>query len=192
MKDLYLIGGGGHCVSCIDVIESEGKYKIKGIFDRIERIGEKIFGYPIVGSDQDLKSFINPQVSFLVTVGQIKSADARIRIFQNLVDLKADIATVVSPRAYVSKYARLGRGTIVLHDSLVNSNVKVGDNCILNSKSLIEHDSIIEDHTHISTAAVINGGCKVEAGSFIGSNSVLKEGLVVKAKSVLRAGEFHR
>jgi sugar O-acyltransferase (sialic acid O-acetyltransferase NeuD family) len=192
VKDLYLIGGGGHCVSCIDVIESEGKYKIKGIFDRPERVGEKILGYSILGSDQDLKSYVNPKASFLITVGQIKSSEPRMRIFQNLVDLNAEFATIISPRAYVSKHASLGRGTIVLHDSLVNANVKVGENCILNSKSLIEHDSIIEDHTHISTAAVVNGGCRVEKGSFVGSNSVLKEGLVVKALSVLKAGEFHR
>jgi hypothetical protein len=31
MRDLILIGGGGHCKSCIDVIELETKYAIAGI-----------------------------------------------------------------------------------------------------------------------------------------------------------------
>jgi len=31
MKSLLLIGGGGHCRSCIDFIEEEGKYQIAGI-----------------------------------------------------------------------------------------------------------------------------------------------------------------
>ncbi len=30
------MGGGGHCKSCIDVIEQEGKYKIAGIVDAKE------------------------------------------------------------------------------------------------------------------------------------------------------------
>ncbi|MBI4309254.1 MAG: acetyltransferase, partial [Candidatus Omnitrophica bacterium] len=36
-KNLILIGGGGHCKSCIDVIESENKFKIAGIVDTKER-----------------------------------------------------------------------------------------------------------------------------------------------------------
>ena len=33
MKKIILIGGGGHALSCIDVIESEKKFKIVGIVD---------------------------------------------------------------------------------------------------------------------------------------------------------------
>ena len=39
MKELILIGGGGgHCRSCIDVIEQEQKFKIAGIIDKKEFI----------------------------------------------------------------------------------------------------------------------------------------------------------
>lgn len=31
--NIILIGGGGHCVSVIDVIEQEDKYHIKGILE---------------------------------------------------------------------------------------------------------------------------------------------------------------
>jgi len=31
MKNIILIGAGGHCKSCIDVIENENKYKIIGV-----------------------------------------------------------------------------------------------------------------------------------------------------------------
>ena len=36
--DIILIGGGGHCVSVIDVIENENKFKIKGILDSNTKI----------------------------------------------------------------------------------------------------------------------------------------------------------
>ncbi len=190
--DLYLIGGGGHCVSCVDVIELEGKYKIKGIFDQNKAIGEKILGIPVVGNDSKLNEYVKPGNAFLITVGQIKTPQVRIEIFNKLKELKAEMATVVSPRAHISKHAKMGKGTIVMHDVLVNANAVVGNNCILNTKSLIEHDAIVEDHCHISTAAVLNGNCKVSQGSFVGSNAVLKEGLIVPENSVLKAGEFHK
>lgn len=192
MKVLYLIGGGGHCRSCIDVIEQEGKFRIKGIFDKKENIGNNVLGYQIIGSDDDILSYVSPETFFLITIGQIKSAELRFNIFEKLKSEKANFATVISPRAYVSPHAKLAEGSIVLHDVLVNASVEVGVNCILNSKSLIEHDAHIGNHCHISTAAVVNGGCNIENECFVGSNAVLKEGIVVPSKSIIPAGSFYR
>ena len=32
-RDLYLIGGGGHCGSALDVIELNGAFNVRGIVD---------------------------------------------------------------------------------------------------------------------------------------------------------------
>ena len=40
MKDIFLIMGGGHCLSCIDVIKSENVYD-KGII--IKKIFSKVY-----------------------------------------------------------------------------------------------------------------------------------------------------
>ena len=73
MKKLYLIGGGGHCKSCIDVIEQTQEYKIEGIFDVKERVGEKVLGYEIIGDDNDIEKYQEDQNYFLITIGQIKT-----------------------------------------------------------------------------------------------------------------------
>lgn len=192
MKDLYLIGGGGHCRSCIDVIEMEGKFQIKGIFDIQENVGKTVLGYPIIASDDEIGKFINDSNYFLITIGQIKTSEMRVRFYNQLKELNAKFATVISPRAYVSKHARVGEGTIVLHDVLVNANAEVGKNCILNTKCLIEHDVEVGDHCHISTASVVNGGCVVKMSSFIGSNAVLRQGLIVHEGTLIQAGSFYR
>ncbi len=38
--NIILIGGGGHCKACIDVIEQENKYTIAGIIDVPEKVGQ--------------------------------------------------------------------------------------------------------------------------------------------------------
>ena len=43
MKKIILIGGGGHALSCIDVIEHEKKFKIIGIIDKKLKKGKKNF-----------------------------------------------------------------------------------------------------------------------------------------------------
>ena len=51
---IILIGGGGHCKSCIEVIESKGDFVIAGIIDVKEKIGTSLLGYPVIGCDDDL------------------------------------------------------------------------------------------------------------------------------------------
>ncbi|HND85077.1 MAG TPA: acetyltransferase [Pseudobdellovibrionaceae bacterium] len=188
MKNIYLIGGGGHCRSCIDVIEQEGRYQIKGIFDALYPQNKDVFGFPIIGKDEDIEKYVSPDNYFLITIGQIKNSEVRVKFFELLKGLEAQFATVISPRAYVSKHSRIGEGTIVMHGALVNANSVVERNCIINTNALIEHDVFVGDHCHIATAAVINGHCTVNDRSFVGSNSVFKQGISIAPGSIIQAG----
>lgn len=192
MKKLILIGGGGHCKSCIDVIEQENKYEIAGVLDKEELIGKKILGCEFIGTDADINRFANEGYSFLITVGQIKTSSIRKKIFSLLSKNHAQMATVISPRAYISKYADIGKGTIIMHDALVNAAASIGENCIINTKALIEHDSIVEDFCHISTSAIINGGARVKEGTFFGSNAVSKENIGTEREDFIKAGSMYR
>lgn len=189
MKNLILIGGGGHCKSCIDVIEREGNYNIVGILDVAEKVGQEILGYKIIGTDENIEVLAGENY-FLITVGQLKSPDKRIELFNKLLKYNAKIPVVISPLAYVSDHAKIGKGTVVFHHSLVNADSIIGENCIINSKSLIEHDVVIADHCHISTSAVINGGVKVGKGTFFGSNAVTKEYIEIPERSFIKAGDL--
>ncbi len=185
MKKLYLIGGGGHCKSCIDVIEKSGEFAIAGIFDVASEVGKKVLNYPIIDIDQNIPKYVNEDSFFLITVGQIKSPNLRIKLFE----MNLNFATVISPRAYVSKHAKVGLGTIVMHDALINAGAVIGSNCIINSKTLIEHDSLIGNHCHISTGSIINGDCIIGERTFIGSNSTIKNGQKIEAGSLISYGE---
>ena len=187
MKELFLIGGGGHCKSCIDVIEEEGKFKIIGIIDQKEKLGQKVLGYEIIGSDEDLPNLIQRSNFFHVTVGQIGTPAIRIRIYNQLKNLNAQFPVIISPLAHVSKHSKLGEGTIIMHYAMINADARVGKNCIINSKSLIEHDSVIEDFCHIATGAIVNGGTRVGSESFIGSGAVTKQGANIPEKSFIKA-----
>lgn len=188
--ELLLIGGGGHCKSVIDVIEQEGKYTIAGIIDRQEFVGQKVSGYDIIGCDDDLESLFLTYKHAIVTVGQIKSPDLRVKLYARLEGIGFELPSIISPRAYVSKHAVIGTGTVVMHDALVNAHATVGKNCIINTKALIEHDSEIGDHCHISTGALINGGTIVREGTFVGSGAVSKEYITIPERSFIKAGSI--
>jgi sugar O-acyltransferase (sialic acid O-acetyltransferase NeuD family) len=187
-KKLILIGGGGHCKSCIDVIEQENKFEIEGILDKDEFVGSTVLGHKVIGSDDQIEGMVKEKYYFLITVGQLKSADLRAQLFFKLNDLKASIATIISPYACVSKNAEIGKGSIVMHNSLINADVKVGENTILNTGSILEHGVKIGAHCHISTGAIINGDCRIGNEVFIGSNSTISNGVNICNKVVVGAG----
>lgn len=186
---IILVGGGGHCVSCIDVIEQAGKFQIAGIVDAIKST-DQVMGYPVLGSDDDLPSLRKIYKYAFVTIGQIKTPLIRMKLYDRLMLLDFNLPCIISPRAYVSKYAVVRNGSIVMHDALINAKAEIGSNCIINTKALIEHNSKIGSHCHISTGAIINGDVKVGQGVFIGSNAVVRESAQINENFFVRSGSI--
>ncbi len=190
MEKIILLGAGGHCKSVIDVIEQEDKFEIAGIIDNDLKIGSKVLDYEVIGKDIDLEILRKKYKYAFIVVGQIRSVVVRKKLFKLLKELNYSLPTIISPLAYVSKYAKVDEGTIIMHHALVNVNAKIGKNCIINTKALIEHDAIIEDNCHISTGAIVNGGVVIKEGIFYGSNATSKEYInidgFIKAGSVVK------
>ncbi len=184
---IILVGGGGHCISCIDVIEQEGKFQIAGIVDA-NKIGDKVLGYPVLGGDDDLPGLRKTFEYALITIGQIKTPATRMKLYERLTLFGFNLPSIISPRAYVSKYSVIGDGSIIMHDALINAQAEIGNNCIINTKALIEHDSRIGSHCHISTGAIINGGVTVGHGAFVGSNAVVRESVQINENFFVRSG----
>ena len=189
MRNIVLLGAGGHCRSCIEIIEKVEKYQIKGILDKNKKSKGDFMGYKILGSDEELKDIILENDFALVCVGQIKSPKVRIKLFNLLKNESINIATVISNCSIISNNSTIKKGTIVMHNAVINSGVRIGVNCIINTGSIIEHDSIIGDHCHISTGAILNGNVYIGYGSFIGSGCIIKQGIKIGEKVVVSAGE---
>lgn len=170
---IILIGGGGHCRAVIDVVELEGRFSILGIVDIADNIGKEIFGYKILGKDDDLQALRKEAQNALITVGY--DINLRVKLYNLVESLGYNLPNIISPLAYVSKYATLGKGNVIMHHAIINVGARVGNNCIINTKALIEHDAVIEDHCHISTGAIVNGGVIVRRGTFFGSNATSRQ-----------------
>lgn len=190
MKHLILIGGGGHCKSVIEVAESAG-YQILGVLDMPEDVGKEILSTKVIGTDDDIPQYVD-KVEFVITVGFIKNPTIRIKLYNLIKGAGGKLATIIAPTAYVSKYATIGEGTVVMHHAFVNAGAKVGNNVILNTYSNIEHDAVIGNHCHISTGSMVNGECKVGERCFIGSQSVLVNGITIGDGIIVGAGSFVR
>lgn len=189
-EPLLLVGAGGHARACIDVVEQAGRFRVVGLIGLADEVGTTVLGYPVLGTDEELPGLLLLCPNALITVGQIKTPEARIELFGRLHALGYTFHTIISPRAYVSRHATLGVGTIVMHGAVVNAAASVGRNCILNSLSLTEHDAVIGDHCHVATAAAVNSGVHIGEGTFIGSKSIIRQGLSIGERCVIGMGQL--
>lgn len=178
---LLLLGAGGHARVCIDVIEQTGSFSILGLTGLAGEVGSRLLGHLVTGTDADIEWLLGPVGRGVVAIGQIKTAEPRMRLFR-LLEARGRVApAIVSPRAYVSPHATIGEGSLVVHGAVVNAGARVGRNCIVNSQALIEHDAVIADHCHISTGVTLNSGVRVGEGTFVGSNSSVRQGISIGA-----------
>jgi len=185
MRPLVLVGGGGHCRSCIDLVEQEGRYAIAGIVDLPGKRGQHVLSYEIFADDDMLEELVGQYKNFLVTVGQIKDPGPRKQLFSRLRELGARLPILVSPQAYVSPHARVGAGTVVLTFAVINAGARVGENCIINTRAVVEHDVQIGDHCHLATGCLVNGGARIEQEVFVGSGAVVREGVCIGRRNCI-------
>lgn len=183
-----LIGGGGHCRSCIDVIEATNLYEIIGIVEKTTAPKNDEWRYPIIGSDADLPDLLKITRLVLITIGQIHSSEKRSALYERLLKLGAVFPIITSPMAYISKNAVIEQGSIIMHGALINSGAKIGKNCIINSHALVEHGTKIEDNCHISTGSKVNGDVFVGEGTFVGSGAIIHHGIRIGKNSSITAG----
>lgn len=187
MIDLLMIGGGGHAISCVEVINMEGVFKVSKILS-ISDVHHSLDGLVDKKNDlKDLREFYN---NAFVGIGQIRDPKIRQKIFLELKEEGFNLPIIISPKSYVSENSLIGEGSIVMNFCLLNAFSNVGENCIINNFALIEHSSIIGNNVHISTGAKINGDAEIEDGCFVGSGAVISNGIKIGKNSIISANSF--
>lgn len=186
--EYILIGGGGHCHSCISSI-TRADNNVLGIVDNDNE--NSILGFPFIGTDNDIPQLAidHPKAIFIVAVGMIKGTSMlRQKLFDKLLDANAIKDSIISKSAIVSPFSKIGLGSTILEGVLINANAVIGDNVIINTGAIIEHDSYIGNHSHISTGAIVNGGVQVGDNCMIGSGAVILQGIKIVENTTIAAG----
>lgn len=159
---MLLYGASGHAKVIIDCLETL-KLKIDGLFDDDLKKYE-LLGYKVLGS---YNANIYNDSSIILSIG-----DNQLRKLLSG-KITHQFAKVIHPSATISKTVLSGLGTVILHNSTIQSGTTIGNHAIINTKASVDHDCVIGDYVHIAPNATLCGGITVENGTFIGAGSVI-------------------
>ena len=182
MKNILIIGAGGHSRSVVDTLNYIGEYNNIGIVDK------KDTGHPLfVGTDHDLKRLRNDfQFAFLAVTN--KPYEWKKRYFENLNKLGFKIPNIIDRTCIKSDQIFLECGIFAGKNTVINTNVKISRGAIINSSCVLEHDVSIGEYSNIAPGSVLLGGVKVGDNTLIGANSTIRENVQIGSNVIVGMG----
>lgn len=163
-EKLLLVGAGGFG----RMVAEQAMLQYDCAFvDDGQLVGVEICGISVVGGLADLPE-LRKEYSLLV-VG-IGDNQFRAQVYEKANALGYGFPNIVAPSAYISPYAKLGCGCVVLQNACVQNGASVGNGVLLNAGTEVHCDAAVGDYALIYTNSVIRTGATVGSLTRIGSN----------------------
>lgn len=166
-EKLLLVGAGGFG----RMVAEQAMLQYDCAFvDDGQPIGPEICGIPVVGGLADLPEL--RKVYGLLVVG-IGNNRFRAQVYEKAKALDYAFPNIIAPSAYISPYAKLGCGCVVLQNACVQNGASVGNGVLLNAGTEIHCDAAVGDYALIYTNSVVRTGATVGSFARIGSNATV-------------------
>ncbi len=95
--------------------------------------------------------------------------------------------TFIHPTAIISQNfdVVIGEGSFIGANSIITTNIKIGNHAILNRANHIGHDCIIGDYLSMMPGSVISGDVNIGNNVYLGTNASIREKLSIYSLSVI-------
>ena len=184
MKRLAILGASGHGKVVADTAECCG-WQVIEFFDDAWPQVSSIGVWPVVGNTSDLLSRVGEFDGVLVAIG---NNSVRRRKMDELKASGAQLPVLMHPSSIISRYAKIGAGTVVFASAVVNAYAIVGEGSILNTGCSVDHDCFLGVCVHVSPGARLAGAVTVGDGSWIGIGACVRQVLSIGSNVMVGAG----
>lgn len=183
MKSIAILGASGHGKVVAEIAELCG-FKSIIFFDDNDGI-KRLESWKVIGDTEDLLSRVSGYDACFVAIGDNK---IRVKKTELLKNKNANIVSLIHPKAYVSEYSLIKKGTVVMANAVINPYASIGESCIVNSSSIIEHDCLIESGVHICPNTALAGGVRVGNNSSVGIGSSIRQNIDIGYNVIIGTG----
>lgn len=185
MAELLVVGAGGHGKVVADAALETGKWNAIVFLDDAWPEKMKNGRWDIQGKIDQMVECKDRCAHAVVAIGNNK---LRLELQFKLVAAGFDVATIIHPTAYVSRFAKLGIGSVVFANAVINTDAVVGEAAIINTSATVDHDCVLGMGVHVAPGANIGGGVTVGDFSWIGIGASVKHYLAIGSEVIIGAG----
>jgi sugar O-acyltransferase (sialic acid O-acetyltransferase NeuD family) len=119
------------------------------------------------------KSLFNPENSEIMIT--ISDPIERERIVNELPKNTKYFSFIHPTAILMDNNISIGEGSFIGANSIITTNIKIGNHTILNRGNHIGHDSELDDFLSMMPGAIISGNVKTGKRVYLGTNSTIKE-----------------
>ena len=166
-EKLLLVGAGGFGRMAAE--QAMLRYDCAFVDDG-QAVGTEICGIPVAGGLADLPELRKEYGLLVVGIG---NNQFRAQVYEKAKALGYAFPNIIAPSAYISPYAKMGRGCVVLQNACIQNGASVGNGVLLNAGTEIHCDATVGDDALIYTNSVIRTGATVGNFVRIGSNCTI-------------------
>lgn len=184
-NDIVILGNGGHAKSVADSIIRARKYRIAGYTDLVERDSQIRY----LGTDDRLKDLYDQGVRFAcIGIGYLGESFIRDKIIYRALEIGFQFPAIIDPTSIVISDTKIGMGTYIGKNVIVNSGSVIGSYCILNTGVIVEHENIVGEFSHIAVGSVLCGRVEVGHHSLVGAGSTVIQGISIGNECIVGVG----
>ncbi len=193
VKKIVILGAGGICLDIYETMlalnERAGAeiYRCAGLLDDNAALhGEEIYELKVLGPLALASQMRDCQ--FVFAIGSPGNFWKRRSILAKIGLQVERFETLVHPLACVSRYARLGAGSVVLAGTSIGAEASVGEQTILLQNAVVSHDCEVGPFGCFSPGSCLAGGVAIGESAYIGANASIRGGVKVGARSLVGMG----
>ncbi|GAB4268946.1 MAG: acetyltransferase [Candidatus Rifleibacteriota bacterium] len=181
MKDVIILGAGGHAKVVIDTAILSG-YKPVALYDDSDKLqGSKTSDIPVAGKICDLPEDFSGHA--FIAIGNNAIRKQLAEKFKNARWIK-----LIHPSAIIAGSAVIEPGTLICAGSIIQPEVYIGKHCIINTGANLDHECRIGKYVHVGPGCNIAGSVRIEDGCLIGIGSSILPLKKIGSWSILGAG----
>jgi len=185
---MIIIGASGLATQVTDVVQRIFAEEKITYFDNVSELPDSPtkFGFPILTSFEELFTTLENDQEVYFAIASIQAKEI---FMEKLKEKNITFKQLIAQTAKLGRNnVQVGSGTLVLEDVSIESNVTIGEMCLLNTASKVFHDSVIGDFCEIAPMAMVLGKCNVGNKVFIGANAVILPGITIGNNVIIGAG----
>ena len=174
MDRVIIIGGKGSAIVIAEQIYDAqikvGNVEFLGFAFDDESFGKEINGFPILSKTYDVfKKYKKcKDVKFIFQLYRPDLMKERINLLNSYRIPINRFYTFIYPSSIVARSAKIGFGTAIMANCVINPNTNIGNYCTIHSNCLIGHDTKIGDFNFFAAHSAVGSNNTFGEANFVG------------------------
>ena len=151
-EKLLLVGAGGFG----RMVAEQAMLQYDCAFvDDGQAVGTEICGIPVIGGIADLPVLRKDYGLLVVGIG---NNQFRAQVYEKAKAVGYTFPNIIASSAYISPYAKIGCGCVILQNACIQNDSVVGDGVLLNAGTEVHCGGTVEDYVLLYTNSTVRTG----------------------------------